>query len=189
MLNGATLRAAAMTGAAVFRMVVSSDSIKNATATSHGSNRLLEVRSEGGGAAFGMAASRQGFIGKARIEPLYQSPPSHCKRWSAALRGGQKMKIRTNPPLPRASPGPPSRIRTSLFGRQAASKVIAKKADPRADFRQHGPPGCSNWRERRFAGGIAARARSIDARTQADHPLEESNVSRYGLTEHSLDRC
>jgi hypothetical protein len=32
-----------MAGTAVFRMVVSSDSIKNATATSHGRRRLLEA--------------------------------------------------------------------------------------------------------------------------------------------------
>jgi hypothetical protein len=43
MLRGATLRAAAMTGAAVFRMVVSNDSMKNATATSHGNTRLPAV--------------------------------------------------------------------------------------------------------------------------------------------------
>src|SRR3979409_1832162 len=42
MLSGATLRAREMTGTAVFRIVVSSDSMKNATATSHGSSRLLE---------------------------------------------------------------------------------------------------------------------------------------------------
>ena len=32
-----------MAGTAVFRIVVSSDSIKNATATSHGKSRLLEA--------------------------------------------------------------------------------------------------------------------------------------------------
>ena len=32
-----------MTGTAVFRIVVSSDSIKNATATSHGKSRLLAM--------------------------------------------------------------------------------------------------------------------------------------------------
>jgi hypothetical protein len=40
MLSGATWRAAEMAGTAVFRMVVSSDSMKNATATSHGRRRL-----------------------------------------------------------------------------------------------------------------------------------------------------
>src|SRR5579863_2441937 len=42
MLRGATLSASEITGTAVFRMVVSSDSMKNATATSQGSSRLLE---------------------------------------------------------------------------------------------------------------------------------------------------
>ena len=42
MLSGATLSAAAMVGTAVFRIVVSSDSMKNATATSHGNSRLLD---------------------------------------------------------------------------------------------------------------------------------------------------
>ena len=36
-----------MTGTAVFRIVVSSDSMKNATATSHGKSCLLEA--DGGG--------------------------------------------------------------------------------------------------------------------------------------------
>lgn len=37
-----------MAGTAVFRIVVSSDSIKNATATNHGKSRLLEVDDEDG---------------------------------------------------------------------------------------------------------------------------------------------
>jgi len=37
-----------MAGTAVFRIVVSSDSIKNATATSHGRSRLLETDGENG---------------------------------------------------------------------------------------------------------------------------------------------
>jgi hypothetical protein len=37
-----------MAGTAVFRIVVSSDSIKNATATSHGKSRLLEADGENG---------------------------------------------------------------------------------------------------------------------------------------------
>jgi hypothetical protein len=39
-----------MAGTAVFRIVVSSDSMKNATATSHGSNRLLATEWPGEGA-------------------------------------------------------------------------------------------------------------------------------------------
>src|SRR5208337_689968 len=41
MLSGAMWSAWEIAGTAVFRIVVSSDSIKNATATSHGSNCLL----------------------------------------------------------------------------------------------------------------------------------------------------
>src|SRR5450631_2915002 len=41
MLSGATPSACAIAGTAVFRMVVSSDSMKNATATSHGSSRFV----------------------------------------------------------------------------------------------------------------------------------------------------
>ena len=42
-LSGTTLRAWAMVGTAVFRIVVSSDSMKKATATSHGNSRLLDA--------------------------------------------------------------------------------------------------------------------------------------------------
>src|ERR1700730_14229239 len=48
MLSGTTLRASDMAGTAVFRIVVSSDSIKNATATSHGKSCLLETGGEDG---------------------------------------------------------------------------------------------------------------------------------------------
>src|ERR1700688_3447017 len=47
MLSGATWSAAAIVGTAVLRIVVSSDSIKNATAINHGTRRLLEVASGG----------------------------------------------------------------------------------------------------------------------------------------------
>ena len=43
MLSGATCRALAIVGTAVFRIVVSSDSMKNATATSHGTSHLPEL--------------------------------------------------------------------------------------------------------------------------------------------------
>src|SRR5882672_8073279 len=46
MLSGATLSAAATVGTAVFRMVVSSASMKKATATSHGSIRLTDSSGE-----------------------------------------------------------------------------------------------------------------------------------------------
>jgi hypothetical protein len=41
MLSGVTCRAVEMVGTAVLRIVVSSDSMKNATATNHGRRRLL----------------------------------------------------------------------------------------------------------------------------------------------------
>ncbi len=40
MLSGGTFNASAMAGTAVFRIVVSRDSMKNPMATSHGSSRL-----------------------------------------------------------------------------------------------------------------------------------------------------
>jgi hypothetical protein len=43
MLSGATFSASEMAGTAVLRIVVSSDSMKNATATSQGNSRLLEA--------------------------------------------------------------------------------------------------------------------------------------------------
>src|ERR1700681_4754635 len=58
MLSGATLSASEMTGTAVFRIVVSSDSIKNATATSQGNSRLLES----GGKEDGEGEALAGFI-------------------------------------------------------------------------------------------------------------------------------
>ena len=57
MLKGATPRAEEMAGTAVLRIVVSSDSIKKATATSHGRSRLAasEGLDECGGAIDGAA--------------------------------------------------------------------------------------------------------------------------------------
>src|SRR5580700_933596 len=60
MLSGATCKAAEMAGTAVFRIVVSSDTIKNATATSHGSRRLLETA--GGGVSEGALGVLSGGI-------------------------------------------------------------------------------------------------------------------------------
>ena len=47
MLNGTTPSAFAIVGTAVFRIVVSTDSMKNATATSHGSKRLMDGEGKG----------------------------------------------------------------------------------------------------------------------------------------------
>ena len=50
MLSGVTSIACAIVGTAVLRMVVSSDCMKKATATSHGSSRLVVSVGAGGGA-------------------------------------------------------------------------------------------------------------------------------------------
>jgi hypothetical protein len=78
MLSGATPRAEEIAGTAVLRMVVSSDSIKNATATSHGRSRLeaseaedKEGSDEDGGAINGPA----GLICRKLREA---SPPGIC---------------------------------------------------------------------------------------------------------------
>ena len=71
MLNGATSSACAIAGTAVFRIVVSSDSMKNATATSHGTRRLPELLKGkvGEEAAMegkpGLADNRVGFMNRA----------------------------------------------------------------------------------------------------------------------------
>jgi len=49
-LSGATASAYAMAGTAVFRIVVSSDSMKKATATSQGNNRFTDLPGAAGGA-------------------------------------------------------------------------------------------------------------------------------------------
>jgi hypothetical protein len=49
MLSGATANALAMAGTAVFKMVVSSDSMKKATATSQGNKRFTDVLGSAGG--------------------------------------------------------------------------------------------------------------------------------------------
>jgi hypothetical protein len=78
MLSGATPRAEEIAGTAVLRIVVSSDSIKNATATSHGRSRLeaseapdKEGSDEEGGAIKGPA----GLIGRKLRDA---SPPGIC---------------------------------------------------------------------------------------------------------------
>ena len=59
MLRGATCRAEEIAGTAVLRIVVSNDSMKNATATSQGRRRLdaAEVPGDGGGAINGTDSS------------------------------------------------------------------------------------------------------------------------------------
>jgi hypothetical protein len=59
MLSGATFNASEMAGTAVLRIVVSRDSMKNATATSHGKSRLLE--------ADGASGTEAGFAGSTGV--------------------------------------------------------------------------------------------------------------------------
>jgi hypothetical protein len=67
MLRGTTPRAEEMAGTAVFRIVVSSDSIKRATATSHGSSRLeAAVGSTGDG------SGEDGVAVKWRVELIWR---------------------------------------------------------------------------------------------------------------------
>src|SRR6476646_2726223 len=88
MLSGATPSAAAMVGTAVLRMVVSSDSMKNATATSHGTRRLMEdvstdFRSVSSHRVSAFRISRMSYARKAELTSLrqgYGGPPKRFAR-------------------------------------------------------------------------------------------------------------
>jgi hypothetical protein len=81
MLRGATWSAAAIAGTAVLRIVVSNDSMKNATAISQGTRRLLETASGscGGGGLIGPAGLTLvglGCIGlHDRVRPIRRDKP------------------------------------------------------------------------------------------------------------------
>ncbi|HEY4051411.1 MAG TPA: hypothetical protein VGM27_31500, partial [Acidobacteriaceae bacterium] len=68
MASGVTLSASEMAGTAVLRIVVSKDSMKNATATSQGSRRLVEADGADG---FGVVPMR--LIRDAQL-PLHHNP-------------------------------------------------------------------------------------------------------------------
>src|SRR3984885_10047473 len=72
MLSGVTCSAGERAGRAVFRIFVSSDSIKNATATSHGRRRLVEA------AGWGVSEGAPGELMEAICvwEPLYATRAS-----------------------------------------------------------------------------------------------------------------
>lgn len=76
MLRGATWRASAIVGTAVFRIVVSSDSIKNATAISHGSSRLLDSASVGCKAGASIGLGELTFVGLGGIGLRNRVDPS-----------------------------------------------------------------------------------------------------------------
>src|SRR5512143_778500 len=85
MLSGTTRIASAIVGTAVFRIVVSIDSIRNATATSQGSRRLTEGSTgSGGGGTAGVcppSVSRgRGGSEAGRAQPLIQ--PRAASRFS-----------------------------------------------------------------------------------------------------------
>ena|SRR5208282_6465278 len=85
MLSGVTLSASDMAGTAVFKIVVSSDSMKNATATSHGKSRLLEADGDG---ADGTEAELVGLTGLVAMESSYHSTsePENLPACAAARR-------------------------------------------------------------------------------------------------------
>src|SRR6202167_2653989 len=126
MLSGATAKALAMAGTAVFRIVVYSDSMKNPTATSHGNSRFTESGIAGPVPAcpsIGLAASV-----KRDLLPEVLSPADQigvtveefiCSDWH---RAGTKLEIH-----PRSG---------GIRFRQAGVKVTA---NPTAGEFQQGP--------------------------------------------------
>src|SRR6478609_2021408 len=84
MLSGATCRASAMAGTAVFRIVVSNDSIKNATATSQGNNPLADTCREGAEVGSGMAGPQcvlKGFLQCTVLRQIGPAEESGCGEW------------------------------------------------------------------------------------------------------------
>jgi len=89
MLSGGIFSAAATVGTAVFRIVVSSDSMKNATATSQGTRRLTGSAAPPVGAELAGAGpigaelvrmsapltSGRSYVGNSFIGPVRLSPP------------------------------------------------------------------------------------------------------------------
>src|SRR5271156_2752393 len=80
MVRGATWSAAAMVGTPVFRIVVSSDSMKNATAINHGRSRLLESGSGDGGDAPSRGPGGITFVGLDCIGLRHRNHPSAFSR-------------------------------------------------------------------------------------------------------------
>jgi hypothetical protein len=75
MLRGPTWRAAEIAGTAVFRMVVSSDSMKKATATSHGRSRLLaSERVDDVAGTTGELDAFIGYLQEQRADEVHTSP-------------------------------------------------------------------------------------------------------------------
>ena len=70
-----------MAGTAVFRIVVSNDSMKNATATSHGNNRLLDGLGELTAERIGIAFDTS----RTRTRRAWHSDPESQKPTSAYM--------------------------------------------------------------------------------------------------------
>src|ERR1017187_9983970 len=98
MLRGATWRAAAIVGTAVFRIVASSDSMKKATATSQGNSRLTVV----GGAGRDMALS---YFVKLKMSPtrFFSARAEKAHRLASCAARSAWSASRTPPP---ATDGP-----------------------------------------------------------------------------------
>jgi hypothetical protein len=77
MLSGATLSASEMAGTAVLRIVVSNDSMKNATATSHGKSRLLEAEGASGTEDDLPEVKDLGELGGMKLNYHFTSEPQH----------------------------------------------------------------------------------------------------------------
>src|ERR1039458_4712 len=98
MLRGAIRSASAIVGTAVFRIVESSDSMKNATATSHGSSSFAD--SIGGGRSCGanrgdeLGSGEAGRVQDGGVERLHEER-DRDKPWQQQLcgfdRGGALM--------------------------------------------------------------------------------------------------
>src|SRR5437870_4318585 len=97
MLSGATLSAAATVGTAVFRMVVSSASMKKATATSHGSSRLTDSSGEGRGGIGGSIVRRRDTPGSARFDgshPRLEAELGHLHQDVVVVRKADGIPVR-----------------------------------------------------------------------------------------------
>ncbi len=97
MLSGGTFSACAMVGTAVFRIVVSSDSMKNATATSHGNTALL---ASAGNRGFG-AAGKVSAGGKAKSLQIFVSARMSCPatmvNGRTIERGNRSVALKSRP--------------------------------------------------------------------------------------------
>src|SRR5271155_3439760 len=93
MLRGATWSAAAIVGTAVFKIVVSSDSMKNATATSHGSSRLLEAASGGGSGEIPMGPGGLAFGGLGCMASMIANQSSFREKFTGRTESMRRKRL------------------------------------------------------------------------------------------------